>query len=199
MNVYLSPILYFEVSVAILLTCSILCVKPEYGLFLYGLALGFPDVAIPLGTAINFRVDDGLIILFLLRSILWRPMPLGPGQRKILTWQGLFFIVCFVSAGVGMARGTPPEEYDAIKMIGCAAIVFALPLLVQTERRLQFLIAGLMCGGIALVLQIIQRLGASSANILANFQELKNAATFTTWNPNTIGQAAMLVVFAAGL
>ena len=49
------------------------------------------------------------------------------------------------------------------------------------------------------MIQIVQRLGGSSANVLANFQEYKNAATFTTWNPNTIGQASMLLVFAAGL
>jgi O-antigen ligase len=195
----LSPILYFELSVAILLTVGILCAKPEYGLFFYGLALGFPDVAIPLGTAIHVRLDDCLILFFLLRCILWTPAPLGPGQRKILRWQALFLLVCFFSVGVEMARGTPPATYDTLKMIGCAAIVFALPRLLQSERRLRFLIAGLMCDGVALIFQIVHRLDASSGNILSNFQELKYAATFTTWNPNTIGQAAMLVIFAAGL
>jgi len=194
-----STILYLEIGVAILLTAWILCAKPEYGLFLYGLALGFPELAIPLGTAIHFRPDDGLIVIFLFRSILWTPAPPGPGQRKILRWQAFFLLACFLSVGFGMARGTPPAEYETIKMIGCAAIVFALPRLVQSERRLRFLIAGLMCAGIALIIQIIQRLGAGPANIVANFQEFKSAATFTTWNPNTIGQAAMLVVFAAGL
>ena len=77
--------------------------------------------------------------------------------------------------------------------------MFVLPRLVQSERRLRFLIAGLVCGGTALVIQIVHRLGDSSANVQANFQEYKNAAAFSTWNPNTIGQASMLVVFAAGL
>jgi O-antigen ligase len=199
MTMDLSPILYFQLAIAILLAAGILCAKPEYGLFLYGLALGFPDFAIPLATAINLRPDDALIILFLFRSLLWTPAPLAPKQKKILTWQAFLLLMCFISAGVGLARGTPPAGYDIIKMIGCAVIVFALPRLVQSERRLRFLIAGLMCAGIALIVQIVQRLGASPANIPANFQELKTAATFTTWNPNTIGQAAMLVVFAAGL
>ena len=188
-----------EAVLAILLVLWILCAKPEYGLFLYGLALGFPDIAIPLGTATNIRLDDGLILLFLLRSIMWTPAPLAPGQRKILGWQALLFLVCFFSAAFQFAGGTPPAAYETVKMIGCAVIVLVLPRLVQSERRLRFLIAGLMCGGIALSIQILEHLGASSADISANFQELKNAATFTTWNPNTIGQAAMLVVFAAGL
>ncbi len=193
-----TPILYFEAGAGILLVAWLLCTKPEYGLFFYGLALGFPDVAIPLGKAINLRLDDALLLIFLLRTFLWTPAPVSPGQRKILWWQASFLFVCFFSAAVGMARGTPPGAYEIMKMVGCAAIVFVLPRIIQSERRLRSLIAGLMCAGVALVLQIILRLGASSANFLANTHELKEAATFTTWNPNTIGQAAVLIVFAAG-
>jgi O-antigen ligase len=46
---------------------------------------------------------------------------------------------------------------------------------------------------------MFMRLGTSSSNGFANFQQLKGAATFSTWNPNTIGQATVLLVFAAGL
>jgi O-antigen ligase len=193
----LTPILYFEASAGLLLAACLLCAKPEYGLFLYGLALGFPDAAIPLGTVINLRFDDALLLLFLLRTILWTTAPVSQGQRKILWWQASFLFACFFSAVVGIAQGTPPGAYEDMKMVGCAAIVYVLPRIIQSERRLRFLIAGLMCAGVALALQMILRLGASSANFLSNTQELKEAATFTTWNPNTIGQAAMLVVFAA--
>ena len=113
-----TPILFFETGAGILLVAWLLCAKPEYGLFLYGLALGFPDAAIPLGTAINLRLDDALILLFLLRTILWTPAPSSPGQRKILWWQASFLFVCFFSAAVGMAQGTPPGAYETMKMIG---------------------------------------------------------------------------------
>jgi len=89
--------------------------------------------------------------------------------------------------------------YETIKLIGCVVILIALPRVLQSERRLRFLAVGLMCAGMALMFQISQRLGNSPANVLGSFQELKNAAAFTTWNPNTIGQASMLLVFAAGL
>jgi O-antigen ligase len=56
-----------------------------------------------------------------------------------------------------------------------------------------------MSGGIALVFQIRMHLGDGSSANIANFQELKSAATFSTWNPNTMGQAAILLVFGAGL
>ena len=92
----LVPILYFEAGGGVLLAAWLLCVKPEYGLFLYGLALGFPDVAIPLGTAINLRLDDALILLFLMRSILWTLPPSTPGQGKILRAQAALFSFRFV-------------------------------------------------------------------------------------------------------
>lgn len=196
---YPTPILWFEIGVAVLIGLAILWAKPEYGLFLYGFALGFPDLAFPLGTTINIRVDDVLILLFLARTILWVPAPLSSGQRRIFTWQAIFLAACLFSIVVETTRGTPPGGYETAKMAGCAVIVLVLPRLVQSERRLKFFVAGLMCAGISLVIQVRQHLGASSSNDFANFQQMKDAATFTTWNPNTIGQAAVLLAFAAGL
>lgn len=72
--------LWFEIGVAGLLGLVFLWAKPEYGLFLYAFALGFPDFAYPLGTTINIRVDDVLILLFLARVFLWTPAPLSRGQ-----------------------------------------------------------------------------------------------------------------------
>src|SRR5260370_41483159 len=152
--------LALEVGIAILLTLAVFWVKPEYGRFLYGLALGFPDTALPLGTEINLRLDDGLIVFFLLRSLLWSPAPPTAAQRSIFKWQAFLAAACSLSALVGFARGAPPAGYETIKMIGCMAILIALPRLLQSERRLRFLAAGLMCAGTALMVQISQRLGS---------------------------------------
>jgi O-antigen ligase len=195
----LSITLGVEIGIAVLLALALFWVKPECGLFFYGLALGFPDMAIPLGTAINLRLDDGLVVFFLLRSLLWSPASLTPGQRSIFKWQACLAAVCILSALVGFARHTPPAGYETIKMVGCVAILIALPRLLLLQRRLRFLAAGLMCGGIALMFQIGQRLESDPKNFLGGFQQLKSAASFITWNPNTIGQASTLLVFAAGL
>jgi|SRR5579863_46181 len=194
-----TPILWFEIGIAMALGIVFLWTKAEYALFLYALVLGFPDIAYPLGTTINIRVDDVLILLFLARTILWAPAPLSRGQKNIFMWQAIFLAACLLSIAVETARRTPPEGYDAAKMAGCAVIFLVLPRLVPSERRLRFFLAGLMCGGVALVIQVHQHLTGNSANNFANFQQLKSAATFDTWNPNTIGQAAVLLVFAAGL
>ena len=196
---YLTSTLWFEIGVAIVIGLALLWTKPEYGLFLYALALGFPDLALPLGTTINIRVDDILILIFLARTILWAPAPPSPRQENIFIGQTLFLAACLLSVVVETARGTPPAGYETVKMAGCAVIFLVLPRLVQSKRRLRFFVAGLMCAGVALAIQVHQHLGGSSSNDFANFQELKSAATFTTWNPNTIGQAAILLVFGAGL
>lgn len=171
----------------------------EYALFLYAMALGFPDFAYPMGSTINLRLDDAFMLIFLARAVLWRPFPLSDGQRNIFKWQALFFGACVLSVLVETAQGNPPEGYDAAKMAGCAVILFVLPRLLESERRLRFFLAGLACGGLALVIQVHQHLGESSSSVIANFQQLKSAATFDTWNPNTIGQAAILLAFGAGL
>ena len=196
---YPTPTLWLEIGVAILLGLVFLWSKPEYGLYLYAFSLGFPDFAYPLGTTINIRLDDVLIVLFLARTILWAPAPLSRRQRNIFTWQAIFLAACLLSIAVETAQGTPPGGYDAARMAGCAVILLVVPLLVQSERRLRFFVSGLMCAGVALVIQVHQHLGESSSNDFANFQQWKSAATFGTWNPNTIGQAALLLVFAAGL
>lgn len=196
---YLSQTLCLEIGVAALIAVAILSVRIEYALFLYALALGFPDLAYPLGSTINIRLDDLLIPFFLARTFLWRPAPLSSKQKSIFIWQAVFLAVCLVSIAIESAQGNPPAAYDAAKMLGCAAILFVLPRLLQSERRLKFFVSGLMCAGVALVVQVHQHLGENSSSDFANFQELKSAATFSTWNPNTIGQAMLVLVFAAGL
>src|SRR6266403_3915442 len=133
----LSITLGVEIGIAVLLALALFWAKPEYGLFFYGLALGFPDIALPLGTAINLRLDDGLIVFFLLRSLLWSPASLTPGQRRIFKWQACLAVASILSALLGFVRHTPPAEYEAIKMIGCVAIFIALPRLLLMERRLR--------------------------------------------------------------
>ena len=195
----LTPILWLELGVATLIAVGIIWTRAEYGLFLYALALGFPDIALPLGATINIRVDDFLILIFLARTFLWTPAAPTQGQKNIYIWQSIFLAVCLLSIAVETAQGKPPAAYEAAKLAGCAAILLVLPRLLQSRRRLKFFVAGLACGGIALMIQIRMHLGESSSNNFANFQEWKSAATFSTWNPNTIGQAAILLVFGAGL
>src|SRR5258708_14350859 len=102
---YLTPILWIEIGVAIPIGLAFLLTKAEYGLFLYAFALGFPDVALPLGTTINLRVDDVLILLFLARTILWAPALLSQSQSNIFNWQAIFLLACLLPVPVEMAPG----------------------------------------------------------------------------------------------
>ena len=197
---YPTPILWLEIGIAATLGVAFLWTHPEWSVFLYGLALGFPDLAMPLGGTINVRLDDVLILLLLARSILWQPVAASRGQKNILMWQALFLAVCMLSAAVETASGAPPPGYETAKMAGCAVILLALPRLVQSDET-----AALFRRGPGLRRDRAGRSDASASrrklrsNSYANFQQLKSAATFDTWNPNTIGQAAILLVFAAAL
>ena len=195
---HLTPTLWLEIAGVALIAVIVIWTKPEYGLFFYALALGFPDLAVSAGNAVNVRPDDILMFLFLGRTVLWKPAPLSLGQKRIVLWQGIFFAACLFSILAEIGAGNPPGGYDAAKMAGCAAIFLVLPRTVQSERRLRFLLVGLVCAGFALAIQVVMHLGEARARQYQSFQGMKNAATFATWNPNTIGQAALLLVFAAG-
>src|SRR5665213_693409 len=114
-----TPILYFELGVAALLAVGILWTRIEYGLFLYAFALGFPDVALPVGDAINIRIDDILILVFLVRSILWSAPALSENQKNIFKWQAIFFTLCILSIAVEFTLGNPPCAYETVKMAIC--------------------------------------------------------------------------------
>ena len=196
---HLSAILWFEIGTAILIGIGVFWAKPEYGLFLYAFALGFPDLAVPLGTATHIRLDDVLLVPLLARAILWSPAALSRSQRRLSAWQAIFLAVCVFSIAVETAQGAPPEAYNVAKMAGCIAIAFVIARVVQSHARLRLFVAGLMCAGIALAIQVRQHLDTNLSNGSSNFEQIKSAATFTTWNPNTVGDAAILLVFGAGL
>ncbi len=92
----LTPMLWLELGVATLIAVGIIWTRAEYGLFLYALALGFPDIALPLGATINIRVDDFLILIFLARTFLWTPAAPTQGQKNIYIWQSIFLAVCLL-------------------------------------------------------------------------------------------------------
>ena len=178
---------------------GILWKKPEYGLFLYGLALGFPDLALPVGPTVNVRIDDLIIALLLPRALLSYRIRFTARQITVLFWATLFFALCVSSALIGAAAGQTPNGNDVLRLLGCGALMLVMPALAHSWRRLSFVVVGLTIGGVILIIQIAWRLSHSSATSYGNAQDLKAAAGFITWNPNTLGQAALLLVFAAGI
>src|SRR5262245_14595007 len=172
---------------------------PEYGLLLYGVALGFPDLALP-SAAINLRIEDGLIALYALRLMLVPFVPLSQGQRSILRWQLAFAGACLLSALTAIVRGYDHYYlYVVTKLIGCVVAIVVLPTIVDSPRRLRFLAGGLMVGGVALLLQMGLRLIDAAPGSIVTFQDLKYSATPASWNPNTLGQAATLLTFGAAV
>lgn len=186
-------------AVPALIALIVLWRRPEWGVLLYGLAIGFPDLALSSG-AINVRIEDAIVALYAVRIALVPFVPLSAGQRSILTWQLAFAGACLLSALTAVVRGYDQYYlYALVKLLGCIVVVVVLPAIIDTPRRLRFLVAGLMAGGVALVLQMVVRLMTVSPSSIVTFQDLKSAVTPTSWNPNTLGQVATLLAFAAAV
>ncbi len=116
--------------------------RPEYGLVAYGLALGFPDLALPVGPTVNVRSDDLLMALLLPRVIFWHTAQLAPRQSRILFWATLFFVFCCSSAVVGVGVSRPPETSDVLRLMGCGVVLLVLPTLMQSWRCLRLMLTG---------------------------------------------------------
>ena len=128
-------------AIPALLAVAALWRYPEYGLLLYGVALGFPDVVLPLG-AINLRIEDGLVAFYALRLMLLPFAPFSPGQRRILTWQLALAGVCLLSALTAVVRGydqylpvCPDEAHRLRRRRGRAAGHHRLAPAVAVPRR----------------------------------------------------------------
>jgi len=194
----MDPVAGIAIACLVVILLAILWARPEYGLFLYGVSIGFPDLAVPLGPAVNIRIDDLLMALLLPRALLMYRIRFTARQCHILFWAILFFALCLLSAMVGAAVGRTPNRSDVLRLLGCGTVMLVMPALVHSWSRLWFVVAGLTCGGVVLISQIALRLGQSSTVSYATAQDLKSAAGFATWNANTAGQAALLLTFAAG-
>ncbi len=183
---------------ALALLVAVWC-RPEYGLLLYGVSLGFPDVVIPLA-AINLRVEDLVVALYALRLLLVPAAPFSGGQRIIVTSVVVFAAICLCSAVSALVIGYDQYYvYSLFKLVGCAVGLVVVPKMVASEKRFHYLLVGLMIGGVGLVLQVAVHLINASPESILTFQDLKSSATPATWNPNTVGQAATLLTFAAAI
>ncbi len=106
---YPTPTLWFEIGVAILLVPVFLWTKPEYSLFLYAFSLGFPDFAYPLGTTINIRLDDVLIVLFLARTICGRRLRFLEGRKAYSSGKGFSLLPAYCRSLWKRRREARPE------------------------------------------------------------------------------------------
>lgn len=184
---------------ACLFIVALMLLHPEYILFLYGVSLGFPDFAISLAGIINLRLDDLMILFLLIRLVITlEQVNTTPDQKNIVLIYGTFFAYALFSASVMTFFGYPPDSYPLIRDVGGVSLFLVLTYSVRSERSFSFLVSGMVVGGIALVVQVVMNFQNIAIQSLTRSSQLKDLTAFGTWNPNTVGQAGLLMTFVAG-
>lgn len=182
------------------MTIVILVARPEYILFLYGISIGFPDVAQSVGGAINVRLDDAIILLLFLRLLIVRqPISIATDQIPIIKAYILFWGYCLISAIILMLFDMKVDSYFLIRTMGGGMIFIVLIMSIQNLKSFRFLLYGLALAGIALSFQIFQNFQQIKMIEISKSSAFKEELKFSTWNPNTIGQVCLMLTFSAGL
>jgi O-antigen ligase len=168
-------------------------------LLLYGISMGFPDLAISLGST-RLRLDD-IVLIFIsfcvIIELLFRPLCLTKSQFNFLRMIFLFIGFCIISLSISLIAGLPFESYSFLRMLGCMPILVTLPLALRSSKRIRWLGWGLLSGGLIFMTQLFFLLyKALQVGHFTYFFRLKNAVSFRTWNPNSSSVFALMLVVA---
>lgn len=172
-------------------------------LFLYGIFIGLPDIAIDLFNT-RLRLDDGvMMILFFCVCIrgLYQPYHFTKIQLQFLKLSSCFAVFCGLSLCVTLALDLSFDFYSPLRMLGCMLILVTLPAILSSPRLSAWLGWGILLGGCILILQIILiwQSKAPEISALTNSFRVKNALSLKTWGPNTSANYAMMFAFAMAL
>jgi len=168
-------------------------------LLLYGISLGFPDLAIDLGST-RLRFDDIVMMSISICGtieLLLRPCCLTKSQFHFLQRICLFAVFCVISLCITLLVGLPFESYSFLRMLGCMPILIMLPLVLISSKRIRWLGWGLLSGGLIFMTQLFFLLYKGlQVGHFTYFFFLKNAVSFRTWNPNSSSVFVLMLVVA---
>ena len=186
--------------ISALIMLAVLLVRPEYILFLYGLSLGFPDIAANVGGIINVRGDDILIILLFIRILLTiKPLYVTESQKKIIIIYFIFLSYCLLSGALIVIFGGKVDSYVLLRDMGGGITFLVLLFSVDSEKFFRFFLCGLLFAGLAIGFQVSQHFNEIAMDALTSSVQIKEAAAFTSWNPNTIGEFGILFSFSSAI
>lgn len=196
----MTSILILGGFIAALIVLIILLIRPEYILFLYGLSIGFPDISAKVGGVINIRVDDILIVMLFARMVITlKPLSVTELQKKIIAVYLFFLSYCLLSGTVIAIFGGSVDSYVLLRDMGGGFTFVILLLAVDSERSFRFLLFGLFLAGLAIGFQVTQHFNEIALESLTDSNQIKDASSFSSWNPNTVGGYGILFSFSAAM
>jgi O-antigen ligase len=167
-------------------------------LFLYGIFLGLPDVAIDV-YATRLRLDDiviGFTLFYVLAGRNWRPY--NQHQKNVLRFIGLFAAYCVLSSLITFYLGLPFDSYSSFRLLGCMVVLVTLPQTLKTPKARRTLAWALLLGGCIVLVQIAYRWNqiVGTMVLMSHSYQLKSSLSFETWNANTVSIYVILLAFA---
>lgn len=167
--------------------------------FLYGVSIGFPDVALPVWDT-RIRLDDVLIAAILLISLFNRSTikKYDNAQKKIILWYLGFAIYCSLSFLFVFLHGMHPESWLLLRLIECLMILVGLTSALKKPGVLMAFGHGILIGALAMLMQVglkWKMILSPSLPFLDDFYFVKDAVGFDTWNPNSLGIYAIVFAF----
>lgn len=162
-----------------------------------------PDLALNVGS-LRLRPDDVLVGCIILVWLLGR----RSNQPRSSTWPTLFAIcgASFLAIGAisivaGVIAGHELSLYWVALFVFGAGTYIALLTAVTNRSMLVALVSGISVGAAAFALQFYYRLysqgGFARYVGLTRIYDIKEELAFSSWNPNTLGAAAITFLFAA--
>lgn len=186
--------------IAALIVLVVLVIRPEYILLLYGLSIGFPDISANVGGVINIRLDDLLIILLFIRLVITlKPLSVTELQKKIISVYLIFLSYCLLSGALIVIFGGNVDSYVLIRDMGGGFTFVVLLLSVNSERSFRLFLFGLLLAGLAICFQVTQHFNEIALESLTDSNQIKDASSFSSWNPNTVGGYGILFSFSSAM
>lgn len=196
----MTSILILSGFIAALVILVVLLIRPEYILFLYGLSIGFPDISAKVGGVINIRVDDVLIILLFIRMVITlKPLSVTELQNKIISVYLIFLSYCLLSGTLIAIFGGNVDSYVLLRDMGGGFTFVILLLAVDSEKSFRLFLFGFFLAGLAIAFQVTQHFNEIALESLTDSNQIKDASSFSSWNPNTVGGFGILFSFSSAM
>jgi|GEM_PF-7072296 len=167
-------------------------------LFCYGISIALPDIVVAEINNVRFRLDDVIIIVLFIYSIiifLSNSLHFTRTQIIIIDSVLLFALYCLQSIFIGILRNLPLDFYSFSRMIMCV-VIFVTFVIILKEKRFRTFNLGFLVGSVLFLLQFIFRyydiLGNSD---IEYYYQIKKVLSFETWNPNNTANTAIMLAF----
>ena len=163
----------------------------------------FPDIVFSMmGT--RMRLDDMFAFFILFLSLINRTSikKYSKFYSQVVFWYVTFAIFCFSSFLVVFLYGLDPEMRTLLRMIGCMVIFLGLTRVLRDQKVYRAFVWGSLLGFIAIMIQVVfkwKTFVVPMLNTYDTYWHIKKAVSFETWNPNSIGNYALMFAFIFGI